>query len=131
MWNRILRHVPRVMLVVLAAFLVSASAAQEPAKPEKKDPAESVESVVQRLQIENADLKRRVKALETQVRKLKENQIVTRVVPQPGVPPQVPPDWVPRRFNNGTFYLVPLGEGERPEAGSQQPQPLRVVPAAK
>ena len=85
-------------------------AAPGAAKPAKKDPAAVLQPLQQLLKEyadENAALKERVRELEGQVQRLKENRIVT-VVPQPGAPAQVPPDWKAVPFNGGVYYLVPL-----------------------
>ena len=134
-----LRRIVAVCTVALIATCVAPSGAQERSTPEqkdvavryfavapatpppapaapapaKKDPAAVLAPLQQMLREyadENAVLKERVKELEAQVQRLKENRTIT-VVPQPGAPTQVPPDWKTVPFNGGVYYVVPL-DGE-------------------
>ena len=113
--TRILLPLATVAVVLLMASRVPSSGAQESPRAAPQDPGEAVKSLQRRLNDvaeENAALKQRVKELEAQVRKLKENRITTRVVPAPRVPPQAPPDWKVVPFNQGYYYLVPLAPEE-------------------
>lgn len=130
--------------LVVVACLVAPSRAQEKGQEKKKDPAAVLKSLEQRVkdyQDENATLRERVKELEGQVRTLKQNRVVN-VVPQPGgTAGQVPPHWKSFQFNGGTYYVVPLAEGqgadrftlgtnaqEQPRR-AQGPAPTVVLPA--
>ena len=118
-------HVATFVCVILVAALITPSGAQEVLKAEKNDPAEvmkSVEKLLKDYADENAALKHRVMELEAQVQAMKEKRVVTRVVPQPGVTPQIPPHWKPVPFNGGVYYIVPLSDLQpRPRDANRLP----------
>ena len=133
------RRITAVCMAALIACCVAPSGAQERApkdnpaapKPAKKDPAAVLEPLQQLLKEyadENAVLKDRVKELEAQIERLKQNRTVT-IVPQPGAPAKVPPNWKAVPFNGGVYYLVPLEAGAGEVGGAMrlhtEPQPQR------
>ena len=120
------RRFAAIVIVVLMATCVAPSGAQETSKPQppkEKTGDEliaSLNDLIRSYAADNAALRARVKELESQVEALKRNRIVTRVVPKPGVPSQVPKDWKEVPFNGGVYYIVPL-ERKTPEPNTAEP----------
>ena len=108
------RRFSATVIVLLMAACVAPSGAQEPSRPQppkEKTGDEliaSLNDLIRSYAADNAALRARVKELESQVEALKRNRIVTRVVPKPGVPSQVPKEWKEVPFNGGVYYIVPL-----------------------
>ena len=104
-----MRILHRLGLSIIAATALSlaASASAQTTKPSDLEREnQQLRRQVDRLREENAQLRKRVDAL---MRSLPGEFRGPRalVIPQPEQPERRD-HWIPRRFNNGTFYLIPL-----------------------
>ncbi len=133
MKRNILRNVIAAAAVCATAF-VAPSGAEEPrprytvvtqAAPGENADAQRVKALEKLLNDyagENASLKLRVKELEDQLERSRQNRGVN-ILPGPLRMPseKVPPDWKPFQFNGATYYIIPC-DGATP-VGSSNARP--------
>jgi hypothetical protein len=106
--------------VVLMSLAPAARAAEAPTtKPSTlEEENRALRSALTLMEKQVRDLRSGLAKSEIEVAQLRQRLAMVQRVPAPGqiVPgipgspftPSIPPNWVPKRFNDGTFYLIPL-----------------------